>query len=57
MPGTSKEELKETLTAIKRILGIAVATIEDERPLDERMHRERFREYTSMWEIVTDTCD
>jgi hypothetical protein len=54
MLSTTKEELKETLTAIKRIRGIAVATIEDERPLDEGMHRERFREYTSMWQIVTD---
>ena len=57
MLNASKVELKETLTAIKRIRGIAVATIEDERPLDERMHRERFREYTSMWEIVTDTVN
>jgi hypothetical protein len=39
MPSVSEEEIKETLTAIKRILGIAVATIEDEHPLDDKMHR------------------
>lgn len=57
MPIASEEELKETLTAIKKLRAIAVATIEDEHPLDESLHGERFREYRSTWKIVTDTVN
>ena len=45
-------EIKSTLNAIKRIRGIAVATIEDNRPLDDDLHRDRFRDYPLLWNNI-----